>query len=384
VPYGIREQFLDSPGFGIVNIAELRALLRAAFATFGRPMLARAAAVTCGVGLLGSVLFGRQGMRARDAVGWMDASLVVRAAVWVAWTMLAAPAVSAGVRAPGTVVLRSLRDRATAWLVLFGALATLAQAPFALLWFGGAGPSRALFATVLAVSMQMALAARGAWALLALVELLAAIVAPSLGALLGVVLLPFAIRAAWTRSDASPSVHLTDLVRPHSALGAMLKTTLLGLVRTERARLGAALGVLGAGAAFLGLSLRNDPPEGSSTPRAMIVFTLPAAAAAGAIATPVVRCIRSLEWVLRAARGRKGLPGLAAILTCTLLVALPVALVSPAAALWSSAITAVIVGWARATDRSHPHDGARYAVGVVVVAAVALGSVSVAWAWGGP
>jgi len=346
-------------------------------------MLGRAAALGCVVGIVASILFGRQGLRARDAIGWIDRSLSMRATVWIAWILLAVPAVAVGARARGTTVLRTLREWRTIWPIAFGILATLVQAPFTLLWWRGAGISRALFATVVAVCIEAALVAGGLFHAIALGLFALVIFVPTIAFLVATALLPFVIRAAWNVTPGTPSTRVSDFVRPKGALFAMLKGTFVAMLRAERARLSVLLAVFGAGVAFLGLSLRNDPPAGSSTRRALLVLTIPATTAAAAVAMPIVRFARTLEWVILVARRSRAWSVATAMLACAAFVAIPVAFVSPIAAVWSSAISALVVYWARRSDRSHPHDGARYAIGVVVIAAMALGSASVASAWSG-
>src|SRR6516164_7551249 len=81
---------------------------RAVLVTAGRPALSRGLAVGAAIGVVGTIVFAGNGMKASDLVHLFHVSWGVRASLWAAWTLLATPAIASAFDAPGTRILRSL------------------------------------------------------------------------------------------------------------------------------------------------------------------------------------------------------------------------------------------------------------------------------------
>lgn len=121
-------------------------MMRAAVAIAGRPVLARAGATFAVVTLPSLVLFGPQGLTARDLVRAMRGSLAAAVVVWTAWVALSAVATTAVFTAPGMSAVRGRHPGRWQRVAISLPLAALVHLPWTWLWLRGAGALAAPFA----------------------------------------------------------------------------------------------------------------------------------------------------------------------------------------------------------------------------------------------
>jgi hypothetical protein len=369
---------------------------RALMATSGRPLVRRTLAFWTAVAIVATIVFAGNGLDARDLTRLFHGGPGARAALALAWTVLATPVVSGAFDAPGTRTLRTLPVARGAWTGWLLVLLLLVQAPCGILFARADGATTAMAESLLAVSIQAGLVAatrRLRFALLASAALgLVLVDARPLGVLAPAAVLAFlAVSAAWRLAlDATGrDVRMTRVTTPSLALAI---AHLLRLARVSRARLALAAGSVAVGAAALVLSLENDPPA-RPVPRALAVLAVPLTLCAAVMVDPVRETEERIRALARVTRTR----------WTTLLFAFALALVLPSSALaatagavagavthvpalplggaasaWAIPIAATIAAWARFHDRRTRRSPTLFVVGVVVVAALATGA-GVAW-----
>lgn len=369
---------------------------RAVLVTAGRAVLPRAAALFAAIGVVGTVLFADQGLRAADVVRLDEGSPAARAALWLGWTLFALPAVAAALDAPGTRTLRALRLPPAALLVPLSAVFAFVELPWAVLFARGGGPASAFAGTALHVALQASLlAARTRRRSLVLAAAVVALVAwnppaPLLvvpAGLLGAV----ALRAAWRCALDRPGTTLR-LLRPMPALLALSIHHGLRLVRAERPRLAAGALASATFAAFLSFSLRNDPTPSPGS-RAAAVMALPCTLTAALLAAPLLDAERRLQPWLRSLRVRAPVVVFVFFLTIgtpTSVLAAGTGAISGAAAgtpplplvaavsasAWAA--TTLLAAWARLHRRTRRRNPVVFVLGAMAVAALVVAGAS-AW-----
>jgi hypothetical protein len=382
---------VDAPALRLPKSRIALRVARAVLVTAGRALLPRAAALFAAVGVIATILFAGQGLRAVDVVRLHNESLGVRAALWLGWTLLALPAIAPTLDAPGTRTLRTLRLPQAALLVSLALLFAFVEIPWAILFARGGGPASALASTALHVALQASiLATRVRLRSVGLVMAALALVAwnPPVPWLVipAALLAAVAVRAAWRHAVDRPRANLR-ILRPMPALLALTIQHGLRLTRTERPRL--AMGALASAifAGFLFFSLRNDPTV-SPWSRAVAVMVLPSTLVAALLATPLLDAERRLQPWLRSLQVRARIVVFAFLLamgTPTSVFAASTSAISSAAAEASPLSVAAAVGaaawvvaallsaWARLHQRTRRKNPIVFALGVIAIAAFAIG-----------
>jgi hypothetical protein len=360
------------------SAAPLGATLRAVWSTSGRAAARVAGPTFSALAVLGAIVFGPNGMRARDLVLAMRASPSLGVAVGALWLALSVPAAEVTLGARGLRALRS-QPLSLAWLVAAqGGLLLGLSLPLALLMARGHEGPWGVVAGLGALTSSSALAALGVVtrearplaraAGLALGGAALTLVPPSLLALVG----PPAL--AWVL----PRAHLAGLARPRGMRSralprtpvlALAATLGLGLARGARARLHTALGLaaLGVGASALALSRERGASFDEAWPWALGVALVPAGAGLAVLAPSLARGALALDPVVRASGAPLGLARLAALLM--------------GAALGLLALAPVGASLVRAMTERGPLEVARALLGPLVVGA-ALGVALVSHALG--
>jgi hypothetical protein len=215
------------------------------------------------IAVVSSVLFGPNRMSAADACEALEASLAIRAVLWVGWLLLSLPVARSLLVVPESFWLRSLPLPAWwMWLVHAGLVAA-AQAPWILLWSSGRGVTTGLAygLTAAAANALLVPAPRPGRALLLAVTVAAPLLLAPAPALLGVapVLLLFAVGEAWGRAPEVGG-------RGGSALAvfrgprwvALSVASLVDLWRGDSSRLVRALVISCIGSGVIWLVIRNN------------------------------------------------------------------------------------------------------------------------------
>jgi hypothetical protein len=371
-------------------------VVRAMLVTAGRPVLRRALAFWTAVGVVATIIFAGNGMRARDLTCLFHAGVGARAVLGVAWVSVATPVVACAFDAPGTRTLRTLPVRRGVWVGLLGILALVVQAPCGVLFARADGPLTALVEMLLAVAIEVAVVAvtrKARYALVAIAAIALVILdarptlalAPAAG--LAAASIAGAWRVAFDRSGRD--MRLTWRMSPVLVLTI---AHLLRMVRVARARVALATGSAAVGALALGLSLRNDPPA-RPLGRVLAVLALPITLCAAVLVDPVRETEYHVRALARVTRTR----------WTTLLAAFALALTTPSAALaataatiagafahvpplplggaasaWAAPIACAIAAWAYWHDRRPQRSPVLFVVGIFVVAMLATG-VGAAW-----
>lgn len=335
------------------------------------PVGTRAGALLVAIGLPSAVLFGPQGMRARDLVAGMAGSSGLRAFVWLGWLLLSAHGMSALEGAPGSITLRSLRLPRVPVTAALLALATAVQLPWLALHARGGGAIAAVGAVAIAIAV-------GTRRILAL-PLLALVLAGASTAILAapaVVVAAIALDRGWRHPRPQREPRRVGPVRRSAPVIALLRMHLLRVVRMAPARLGiVAVLVAIAGAGLL--TLRSDPSP-APLRRALAILALPGVLGAALLVEPVLASERSAQALLRSVRLPRAtalVAFLVAVITPTTAFAATASAaaatwsIAPAAVAWTAALGALTGAWGR---RFAP--GAKrsfFALGVVVLALVA-------------
>jgi hypothetical protein len=363
------------------------------FVVVGRPVLVRALATFVAIGLPTAIVFSPSGMRARDLVPAIQHSTILRVVLWAGWLLLAAPSTHAVFEAPGTLTLRALRLPRGRLLVALLLLASVVHLPWAVLFGRGAGIAEACGVVVVAVAIETAVFAglRRRPLLVLGAGALAVLPVPSVVQLLaGGVLALLGVRAAWAVGPER-GARAWRLTRPTRPVLALLAMFLLRIVRSARSRLTIASMLAALGGAGL-LTLRTEPTA-HPIPRALAIMSLPLTLAAALFVEPLLQCERVVRPILRTLRVRP----------LAIAAAFLVALAAPSTAFAASAGTAAgvlsgvepfgltfglsvwaiqlscLVGvWGRWHDRTRRRSPAVFAVGVALIAALAIGAM-LAW-----
>jgi len=374
-----------------------RNIARAVLVT-ARPLLQRALALWAAIGVVAAVLFGGNGMQARDLTHLFHGSAGTRIALEMTWIVLVTPVVSGAFDAPGTRTLRSLPVRSGAWCGPLLGLLLLVQLPCGVLFARGDGPLTGVVMMLLAASIEAALVAalgRVRYALVAFAAMALVILdaRPPLVALPAAGLALIAVAAAWkvALDGAGLDVRMTLPTVPVLAITA---AHLLRMVRVARARLAVAAASASLGALALGMSLHNDPPL-RPVARALAVLSLPLTLCAAVLVGPVRETENHVRSLGRVTRTR----------WTTLAAAFALALMAPSSALgatagffagtlahahahalalggaagaWAIPIAGAVALWARWHDRRTQQRPVLFVLGVLAVAALALGAAA-AW-----
>ncbi|WP_437948146.1 hypothetical protein WME98_46955 [Sorangium sp. So ce296] len=287
-------------------------VLRVLVSTAGKDAFARAMPLYMGLGLVGAVVFGGNGMHPAQLTGLAGESLPFRLGLWAAWLLVGTPAARALLRAPATFFLRALPVPRLQLLAAHALLLAVAELPWALLWAFGAGPLAGCAACAAALAAHGMLVARprggrelAALSLLAIAILLGA-PAPLLLACAAPAL-ALGLRAAVVRApEVPPGRELPLIPRAAPARGgaplALSLAYVAALVRGHRAVLlrGGALTLIGALAAAA-WARSSEPLEDASLAGASLVALAPFALCAGAgFSGPVLREERRIAWLLDA------------------------------------------------------------------------------------
>lgn len=333
----------------------------------------RVAPVLAAVGIVGSILFGPQGIRCRDLLRAMHLSFGLRAGLWLGWLIVTIPAAFAIVHSPGTHSLRALRIPTRPLTITLLLLMALVHVP-GILFYGRVGLPHYAGTAILIHASGMAALRRPRYAVLTIGGLVTALFElPPVLALAA----PFAILSAWRTGSERPAsaLHIARRTQPVLALTIMYA---LRLARTARPRVMTAALFTAIGSAGM-LTVRA---EESPFTRAFAIMALPLAFAAAVLATPLIECERGIRWLIASVR----VPRVAvvaffvALITPTSALAATASLVTPchvgpALAGWGAVIALAVGGWAR---RGRAREPVFYVLGVMAIGALALGG-ALAW-----
>jgi hypothetical protein len=371
-------------------------VMRALLVTAGRPVLQRALAFWTAIGVVAAVIFGGNGMKARDLAHLFHGGVGARVTLAIAWVVLATPVVSCAFDAPGTRTLRSLPVPRRAWVGMLVALLLVTQAPCGILFARADGPIAGVVEMLLAVAIEAALVAatrrpRFALVAIAATALVVLDVRPILAAIPAAGLATASVAAAWrvALDGGGRDLRMTRATTPVLVLAI---AHLLRIVRIARARLALSAGSAAVGALALGLSLHNDPPA-RPVARALAVLALPLTVCAAVLVAPVRETEDRVRALARVTRTR----------WTTLLAAFALALITPSSALaatagaiagafahlpslplggaagaWAVPIACAVAAWARWHDRRTRRSPALFVIGVGAVAVLAT-FVGIAW-----
>lgn len=378
--------------------ATFPAIARAVAQTSGRAARQRAAALAVGVLAVGGVLFGPNGLGARDLTEPARHSPALRAALWSAWTLASLPFARALLGDPSLrVVIAQPVSRARLGAVLSAALGA-SQVPWAAFRARAEGRADGVASLLAGVVGAWAFGAmpRGAAPRLAAVALALTIVvtpdprAVALAALVaGAIVLPAAM-ASLGRAERAP---LAGAVLPRAPFFALVAVHARLLARTAQGPL-ARHAALAAGAAALTVpTLRNNAgdPLGVKVRLALTLATVPLATLSLALASAFVAHDGALRprlvaeavpaWT-RAGVALTAVSSPPALLICALTTVAArragaslwetVAL-GGASALWGAGLAAVALLTAR---RGHARGDSSHAAGLMaLVAAAAMGAL---------
>jgi len=287
-----------------VDVATLRstAVARVVFTVAGRELARRAAPLYVGLGVTAAVLFGGNGMKARNVIGIMHASPWWRGGLWLAWVAAARPLVQAAFSPRELFFLRSLPVARVTLIAPHLALAWLAQLPWLILHARGAGTMAALGATSAATTLALAACwpPRRLLGLVAAVATLVAVSLPSWHAEAAATAVLAVLVMGSEAFAAVPERAARDwrLPLPHSPSLALAMTHLLGLAREHRLPLLRAMlfTTAAAGAAWLGAA-NNDLSPASAGSLATGLAAFVAALGAGGAALFLLDVERRARWV---------------------------------------------------------------------------------------
>lgn len=266
-------------------------MIRLAWATFGRVLFGRAAAMACGIGLVAAIVFAPHGVRAADVIRWTDAaSPIARLCPWMLWLALAVPPVGAALRAPGTKLLRTLPISARQLAGTFFAFVLVLHLPWAMFFHRATGPLRAASSTALALACVAACVAPRRVFPIAMIALALGFAPPIVGLAVGVPLAAIAFHLAW-RHGAEPR-SLWTVPIPKIGIVAIAIAYALVFVRRERVRAAFAIAVCAIGWMLGDVFARNGGIDRRSL---MVVPSV--CIAQGAIAPVLAREAKRLEWI---------------------------------------------------------------------------------------
>ena len=285
------------------NLALARALIVAA----GRAATRRAAALYLTIGLVAALLFpGPNGMRASDLTNLSDNMPAFRVALALGWLLLAAPVVDALLVVPSTFALRALPIAAWRQYLVHGALALLAELPWFLLWWRGAGWLAGVGAALSTLGLHalwVARPRRAHEALIAIAALCSIVLAapPPIAVVIGSLATLLGVPLAWQRAPERSATQRRRLVGG-SALVALALAGILRIVRCESSLLVRGLVAVLALAAMAALVISNNHV---TAPASIVAVSLALAVpslgiACASIAAPIVRSELLSRWLLDA------------------------------------------------------------------------------------
>ncbi|XYI03235.1 hypothetical protein ACMHYB_27135 [Sorangium sp. So ce1128] len=295
-------------------------VLRALASTAGKDAVARAMPLYMGLGLVGAIVFGGNGMHPSQLTGLAAESLPFRLALWAVWLLVGTPAARALLRAPSTFFLRALPVPRAHLLSAHALLLAVAEVPWVALWAIGVGAPAgsaagalagcAAGAAAIAAHCMLLARPRGPRELTALSLLAGAILLGAPAALLLACAAPalvVGLRAAFVRAPEvgagrEPSLIPSAAPVLGGALASLSLAYLAALLRGHRAVLVRAMALAALGA-FVGVAYaRSIGPLGDEPlAAASLVALAPFALCAGAgLAGPVLREERRIAWLLAA------------------------------------------------------------------------------------
>ncbi len=323
--------------------------------TLGRPVLVRAVPTWVGLSIVAGVTMQGNAVSAADLVELARSSAVALTVMALAWLLLSAGAVRAGLDAPGTSFLRALPGGPPLRTLALGSVTALAHLPWAAIWTVGGG-----------------VAAGGvAWA---------AMTAGSL-----------AVVVAGARLELAPRAP-----RWRTALAALVGVHARSLLRRRRAVLLAGAGLAAVGGLLAGLLIARGALDGEIAAVVIAVaasIAVPAALAAAT--TAAATSDREVGWLVAASGRSRGVRRFALALVLVTIgaaagavVALAaLAIAAPAARTLAWIVGAALVvgaglglaalgaaGWADRRDRI---DGGRVVVALIGQALVAVTLVGI-------
>lgn len=376
--------------------APITAVARAVAVTSGAAAMRRAWPLALALLVVGAVIFGPNGLSARDLTEPARVSGAMRLALWSAWMLAALPIARALLRDRSMrLVLTQPVSRPGLAAVLSTALC-LANAPWIIFRARGEGALDALASSLVSVVGAWGLAApmrhrarRAATALLAFTL----IVTPApwalalVSLLVGALIIPAAMESLGTETTTASSARSL----PRNAAGALLVAHARLLTRTASAALGRQLALVCAGAALAIPTLHNNA-QATVEERvglALACVTLPLATLSMSLATTFDTHDRALRPKLISAATAASTRALVAIAA----VALPVASIAmvtvtvacalagsqrsivtgAAAALWGAGLASIALRCVRgSTGADVLRDAGRMALAVAVSLAALL------------
>ncbi|WP_437820473.1 hypothetical protein [Sorangium sp. So ce1078] len=384
-------------------------VLRVLLSTAGKDAFARAMPLYMGLGLVGTVVFGGNGMDPARLTGLAGESLPFRLALWSAWLLVGMPAARALLRAPATFFLRAMPVPRLLLLSAHALLLAVAELPWVALWAFGAGALAGCAACLVALAAHCMLLARprGAIELAALSLLAGAILLGAPASLLLACAAPalaLGLRAAVVRAPEVPLGRELPLIPSTvpalgGALVALALAYLAALLRGHRAVLLRGLALTAVGALAAAAWARTNGPLGAGPLAAASLAALaPVALCVGAgVSGPVLREERRLAWLLDACGAAAPLRALAAAAAVAApLVALALAHGAAVGALTRAApvaalrllggaglagllLSGVALGCVRWSVRQDGRDSSRVLLSVL---AAVVAATAAAWTWG--
>lgn len=302
-----------------------RASLRAMAVTSGRAALLVGGPTFSALALLSAIVFGPNGMSARDLVRAMRASPALGVAVGALWLALSVPAAEATLGARGLRALRS-QPLSLGWVMgSQGALLVALALPWGLLMTRANEGLLAVVACLGALTASAALAALGVTLreahpgarLLALTAGGAALTLapPTWLALAGPLALAWAMPRAHTAGLCRPT-RRRSFALPRARVLALGVALALGLVRGARARWMTALGLVALGLAASHLALARERPASldEGWPWGLGVALVPIAAGLALLTPSLAKGASSLGGLVRASGAPPNLARVAALL----------------------------------------------------------------------
>jgi hypothetical protein len=277
-----------------------RGLTRAA----GPAALLRAVPPFAALGLLSTILFAGNGMRARDLVAVLDASLAARACLWAAWLLVTAPAARALVEAPSTFFFRTLPAPLWHFWLVHGAHLLALQAPWILLYGRGAGLLAGVVAGLSAAAASALSVARPRTPLelSAAAALLAAIALPApLPLMLGIALGAgsIGVAAAFVRAPERGARRGASVVFGSAPVALALAHAAV-LARRDAMSLVRGGSVALVGSTVFALAVRNNGITERAEHEAVAIAcgAIPLSLATGGVAVKILETERLLTWLL--------------------------------------------------------------------------------------
>jgi ABC-type Mn2+/Zn2+ transport system ATPase subunit len=268
----------------------------------GARMLERAIPLWIGLGIVGAILFGPNGVDPHDLVAWAGSSVTARLTVGVGWLALAAPVVGVLLRDRRADFARALPAGRAASFAAFLGLALLAQLPIAIVFAAGGGPLQALGVAVVGAGASVLLASpsRTRIEIASIASALLAIATgPSVLAALAVSpLLVLGAHRAWVRAPERSAPRGRWVFGP--APLALALAHALRLVRVEAVTVLRAALLAVAGGAVAAIAATNAAGGTSRVAAfALAGLAFPIVLSTSAVAAPIQEADRALDTLLR-------------------------------------------------------------------------------------